>query len=179
MYGLATNPSVSLLYLDNDGIATVYNNGDIESNSLLYILDLKQATYVGFTSTRNTDYPGIVGAELHFLGANQRYNLINQNPVVKIDSPENQIPKKSQLKKLFPNPFNPQLKIQYQVATYGQVQIEIYDSIGSKILTLVSDNQSPGSYELNWDARYLSSGIYYVRLSTGNQTDSRKAILLK
>jgi cyanophycinase len=179
MYGLATNPSFSLLYLDNEGNATVYNNGDIESNSLLYILDLKQATHLGFTSTRNTDYPGIIGAELHFLGANQSYNLINQNPVVKIDSPENKTPKKSQLKKLYPNPFNPQLKIQYQVATYGQVQIEIYDTIGSKILTLISDKHSPGFYELNWDARYLSSGIYFVRLSTENQTDYRKAILLK
>jgi hypothetical protein len=80
---------------------------------------------------------------------------------------------------LYPNPFNPQLKIQYQVATYGQVQIEIYDTIGSKILTLISDKHSPGFYELNWDAAYLSSGIYFVRLSTENQTDYRKAILLK
>jgi len=179
MYGLATNPSFTLLYFDNDGIINVFENGEIESNSLLYILDLKRATHVGFTSTRNTDYPGIIGAELHFLGANQRYNLIEQNPVVKIDSPGKRVPQKSELKKLYPNPFNPQLNIQYQVASYGQVQIEIYDTIGSKILTLISDNHSPGSYELNWDARYLSSGIYYVRLSTKNQTHSRKAILLK
>jgi cyanophycinase len=179
LFGLAHNSSYSTIYMDINSSVSVYQNGEIESNSLLYVLDMKQATHAGFTSSRNTDFPGIIGAELHFLGEGQRYNLNVQNPVLDIKKSRKSLPDKSHLEKLYPNPFNSDLMIQYQIAKKGKIKIEIYDIVGNKISTLTESIHQPGSYKLHWRANQMSSGLYFVKLSTAKHIQSSKVILVK
>ena len=79
----------------------------------------------------------------------------------------------------YPNPFNPATTISYDVPISGQVHIAVHNLLGQQVVTLVDGAIAPGSYSTVWDARSLPSGIYFVRLSAGNQQLTRKVLLLR
>ncbi len=101
---------------------------------------------------------------------------------------------KYNLEQNYPNPFNPKTFIKYQLAAPGFVTISIYNMLGMEIAKLVNEEKSAGSYVVEYDAKHLSSGIYFYRLSVvstahrdlvlkDGQTDSfvetKKMILMK
>ncbi|MDZ4711805.1 MAG: SBBP repeat-containing protein [bacterium] len=80
----------------------------------------------------------------------------------------------------YPNPFNPNTKINYTLQIRGTVQLIIYNSSGKEIKNLTYKDQNPGNYEVSFDGSNLSSGIYFCTLITNNlQTQTIKMILLK
>ncbi|NWG28112.1 MAG: T9SS type A sorting domain-containing protein [Ignavibacteriaceae bacterium] len=79
----------------------------------------------------------------------------------------------------YPNPFNPTTKINWQIKNDGLVTIKIFDQLGKEIVTLVNEEKSAGSYETEFDASALASGIYYYRLTSGGFVDTKKMILVK
>lgn len=91
----------------------------------------------------------------------------------------NFIPSDFSLFQNFPNPFNPSTKINYQIPIDTKVTIKLFDVIGNEVITLVDENKSAGSYEVNLDAANLQSGIYFYRLHAGKFTAAKKLILLK
>ena len=79
-----------------------------------------------------------------------------------------------------PNPFNPTTVISYQLPVVSQVDLSIYNLLGQKITTLVSEKQPVGTYKLEWDAGGLASGLYFYRLETDEGfIQTKKLILLK
>ena len=60
-----------------------------------------------------------------------------------------------------------------------RVLLKVYDILGKEIETLVNENLSPGTYEVTFDGTKLPSGIYFVRLISGNNMMVKKMILLK
>ena len=91
----------------------------------------------------------------------------------------NTIPSEFKLEQNFPNPFNPTTNISYSVAAPIMVTLKVYDVLGREIKTLVNNLQSPGNYTITFDARGLSSGVYFYRLSAGDFNVSKKLMLLK
>lgn len=89
------------------------------------------------------------------------------------------IPKGFILEQNYPNPFNPSTTISYHVAEEGHVVLKVFDSLGQEVSTLVNNDQSPGIYEINWNASALASGTYFYRLEIGNEVVTKKALLLK
>lgn len=79
----------------------------------------------------------------------------------------------------FPNPFNPSTKINYSIPQDGLVILKVYDVLGNEITTLVNEEKPVGIYELNFDAKNLSSGVYLYRIQAGNFSETKKFILLK
>jgi len=79
----------------------------------------------------------------------------------------------------YPNPFNPSTSIRYGIPERSFVTIKIYDILGNEITTLINEEKSAGSYEVEFDAAGLSSGIYFYTLSTGNFLSTKKMILLR
>ncbi len=79
----------------------------------------------------------------------------------------------------YPNPFNPSTKIQYRIPHKSNIELTVYDILGSKINTLVNEVQSPGNYTVVFDAKNLASGTYFYSLKIGNSTVTRKMILIK
>ena len=61
----------------------------------------------------------------------------------------------------------------------GFVTLKVYDILGSKVATLVNQEQSAGSYEVQFDGSRLSSGVYFYQFQTGNFIATKKAILMK
>jgi hypothetical protein len=79
----------------------------------------------------------------------------------------------------YPNPFNPSTVINYSIKQASFVTLKIYDALGREIVTLVDGERGQGNYSVNFNARNLSNGIYFYRLTAGNFTDVKKMILLK
>jgi hypothetical protein len=83
----------------------------------------------------------------------------------------------------FPNPFNPETTIKYQLPEAGEVTLEIYNMLGQVVNTLVSEYQTAGRYVYQWDAtnsngQSLSSGVYFYRINAGGEFQSIKKMLL-
>lgn len=66
----------------------------------------------------------------------------------------------------YPNPFNPNTIIKYQLPNKGFVTLKVYDILGNEIATLVNEEKSQGSYEVNFTASSLASGVYIYKLQT-------------
>jgi hypothetical protein len=79
----------------------------------------------------------------------------------------------------YPNPFNPTTQISYTIAQQEYVQLHVYSLTGEKIATLVNQNQAPGTYQVNFNAENLPSGIYFYQLETKSTTLTRKMTLLQ
>jgi len=83
-----------------------------------------------------------------------------------------------------PNPFNPSTRIRFSLDQDAMVSLIIYDVSGTRVRTLVNRSMSAGSHTEEWDARddqgrSVASGIYFYRLTSGNRTLTRKAVLLR
>jgi len=102
--------------------------------------------------------------------------------VIQIALPE--APKETALEPPFPNPFNPQTKISYQLAESGLVKITIYDMLGRKVSSLLNEEQRAGSYNIYWHGkddfgRQTASGTYILRLIAGDVVKSQKVLLMR
>jgi hypothetical protein len=89
------------------------------------------------------------------------------------------LPANYRLVQNFPNPFNPNTKITYQIPELSFVTLKIYDALGNEIIKLVNGEKPVGSYKIEFDATTLPSGIYFYRLQAGNFVENKKMILLK
>jgi len=86
----------------------------------------------------------------------------------------------------FPNPFNPSTKIRYQIPGLSFVTLKVYDVLGSEVVTLVNEEKPIGSYEVEFNATVLPSGIYFYKLQVypanggaNKFTQVKKMLLLK
>jgi len=98
-----------------------------------------------------------------------------------IDEKNNKVyPSKFELSQNYPNPFNPKTAISYQLPAFSEVDLSIYNILGQKVATLVSEKQPAGRYKVEWDATKFASGVYIYKLSTDQgYTKAKKLILLK
>ncbi len=79
----------------------------------------------------------------------------------------------------YPNPFNPETRIEFYMPKAGDVKITVYDILGKQIAILVNDYQSGGWHSVQFNAAKYSSGLYTYRISANEQTIIRKMILMK
>jgi hypothetical protein len=88
------------------------------------------------------------------------------------------------LQQNYPNPFNPSTVIKYSIpanvkSEMSNVKIVVFDILGREVATLVNENQKAGNYEVTFNAKNLTSGIYFYRLQSGSFVESKKMILVK
>jgi beta-glucosidase len=79
----------------------------------------------------------------------------------------------------YPNPFNPATTFVYELPVRSEVQLTLYDSRGRRLRDISSGWQPAGKHAIEWDATGFSSGIYLIRLQAGQNSSSRKIVLLK
>jgi hypothetical protein len=90
------------------------------------------------------------------------------------------LPSKHSLNQNFPNPFNPSTDIMYALPLKTHVLLEVYDSTGKKVTTLVDEVKPAGNHTIHYNARGLASGVYMYRLQTSDGfIQTRKFVLLK
>lgn len=109
-------------------------------------------------------------------------------PSTFVDSNEALIPPKIELNQNYPNPWNANTQISYQLTRGGHVRLEIYNLRGNRIRTLVNTSLSPGSYCIHWDGlddsgTPVASGIYFlclvVQFSNRSMREIKRMLLLK
>ena len=89
------------------------------------------------------------------------------------------IPDNYSLSQNYPNPFNISTIIRYSIPEEKLVTIKIYNALGEEVKTLTNKIQQPGRYTINFDATFLSSGLYFYRLVAGDFVETKKMLLLK
>ncbi|MBX7045814.1 MAG: T9SS type A sorting domain-containing protein [Ignavibacteria bacterium] len=86
---------------------------------------------------------------------------------------------KYSLSQNYPNPFNPSTKISFSIPVNGFVSLKVYDVTGKEVMTLVNKNMTVGSYSVDFNGTFLSSGAYFYRLESGNFVETKKMMLVK
>ncbi len=94
------------------------------------------------------------------------------------------LPREVSLDQNYPNPFNPSTTIVFTLNARREVHLAVYDALGTPVATLVNDTKGPGSFLVDWngatgDGRPCASGVYYCRLTSGEETRVRPLLLLR
>ena len=115
-------------------------------------------------------------AESRFTLIIEEGKLTDRDP---LDEDRNDLPNRLQLDQNYPNPFNPSTVIGYSVPERAEVTLQVFDTIGRKVATLVEGSRSAGVYSVTFDASRLASGVYIYRLSNGQSVITKKMVLIK
>ena len=106
-------------------------------------------------------------------------NILYKSQASTSISEELSIPSEFRLNQNYPNPFNPTTNISFHLQMMNKVKIEIYNLVGQKVETLTDREFSTGNHSLIWDASNYSSGIYFCKMATNDQTQIKKMLLQK
>lgn len=79
----------------------------------------------------------------------------------------------------FPNPFNPETKINFQIPSSGFVSLKVFDNSGKEVATLVSQTMDAGFHTASFNAASLSSGVYFYKIETQGFVKVMKMALVK
>jgi len=79
----------------------------------------------------------------------------------------------------YPNPFNPTTQIKFSIPSSNVVTLKVYSLLGEEVRTLINEEMSSGTYEFNFNASDLSSGLYFYTLTSGEFVSTKKMMLLK
>jgi hypothetical protein len=120
-----------------------------------------------FTQNRTTYYTKIQTA----LDAGQLVATAVREP--------SSLPGKFELQQNYPNPFNPSTQINFSIPQAGNVSLKVYNILGQEVATLMDGVKSAQTYNVTFDASKLSSGVYFYTLKFGEQSISKKMLLLK
>ena len=162
------------LVSNKDGLVSLVAYGDVGTEGDLGLSLL-------FRSLREIEdsYVEIVAGELR--DGNYGLNSLD-NPVSVLIQTR---PEAFALRNNFPNPFNPETTLKYDMPEAGEVKLVVYNMLGQAVRTLVNERQTAGRYTVGWDAtnehgQSMSSGIYFYRVQVaGEFTDVKKMLLLK
>ena len=96
----------------------------------------------------------------------------------------NELPDKFELINCYPNPFNPNINIEFSVPDEAMISVDIYDINGNKVKTLVNKNMNPGLISLEWDGlsdsgSSVSSGVYLIQIKMNQNIVMKKITMLK
>ena len=103
----------------------------------------------------------------------------NLMPPISIHNSKHEFPADFKLYSNYPNPFNPETTIQFDVKELVKVNLSVYDLNGRLIKKLLKDHYSHGSYRIKFKVNNLASGIYFYSMEMGNYSAVKKMIILR
>ncbi|HEX9251298.1 MAG TPA: right-handed parallel beta-helix repeat-containing protein [Ignavibacteriaceae bacterium] len=159
--------STSLSVTEWEKIGLVSGNGTTTAKSFYSFVDKNPSQGKSYYRLKQIDFDG-------------SYEFSN---IVEVDF---SIPIKFSLEQNYPNPFNPSTKIKYTIPGItrngvegSRVILKVFGVLGNEVATLVNEEKPAGTYEIDFDASKLSSGVYLYELRAGDFVDMKKMILLK
>ncbi|MBZ0264690.1 T9SS type A sorting domain-containing protein [bacterium] len=99
--------------------------------------------------------------------------------VTSVEDQNNAVASEFALLTAYPNPFNPSTSIHFTLPQAGTVEIAVYDVMGREVASLLNGVRSAGEHTIGFGDSDLTSGVYFVRMTTNGQTLSQKLMLLK
>jgi len=198
--------NIQVIDVDKDGKEEVLFGLDETVLILKFNGSTNHQTYEVFyykTNDWENNHYGYYGANLYNLIDDQRDELLinmwdiipnvgirwfnwiyKPNFTVDVKKESSIVPGEYQLYPVYPNPFNPQTTIKFDIAKTSFATVKVYNILGKEIKTLLEKELSPGSYSLSWEAKdskgqLLPSGVYLIRFTADKYTKTIKAILMK
>lgn len=101
------------------------------------------------------------------------------SPSVSVSNEEDDEPISFDLGQNYPNPFNPSTQINYTIPQATHVVLEVVNSLGQTVATLVQESKRAGNHTVNFDASKLSSGVYFYTIKAGEFRSTKKMLLIK
>ncbi|MCB2230395.1 T9SS type A sorting domain-containing protein [bacterium] len=121
--------------------------------------------------------------------ARMTYTLENERPELLVttdipDRPEGELPGSFTVRQNYPNPFNPSTVIEFSLSAAADVEVTVYNTLGQSVRTLIKQVLGAGDYQVSWDGTTDSgepaaSGVYLYRVAAGEQSLSKKMLLLR
>lgn len=180
--------TTSSFYPKKDDSSYVVNRICDSLGNIIYSKNFSSPGYISFASILPLKSGDILfaGTNKPVPGSNDDYAYIIRSDSTLFSKPlqvsqlSNTIPKDIYLYQNFPNPFNPETKIKFDIVRSGFVTIKIFDVTGKYIQTLISESLSSGSYSVSFRNENLSSGLYFYKMTFNNlQIKTLKMFLLK
>lgn len=139
-----------------------------------------QATAVVPTGKREWDYPfdDSIPRLIVRNGTSISFYLTDISTPVYEDNPP-ALPADFRLSQPYPNPFNPQVNLSLFIPKRSEVVVKVFNIVGQQIDVLYNNVASAGELKLQWNAKDNPSGIYLIKATSGKQTSTVKAVLLK
>ena len=144
-----------------------------------------------FTSDRGENWSEVetpdssIVYDLQFLDARNGYAVGESGVILKLDPTlvdvvlETSTPTEFVLYQNYPNPFNPATKISFRISDREFVKLKVFDILGNEVVTLVNEEKAAGEYEVEFNAKGLSNGIYFYRMQARNFAETKKFVLIK
>ncbi len=79
----------------------------------------------------------------------------------------------------YPNPFNPSTTISFSLPEAGNVSLKIFNMLGKEVATLVDGRLNAGDHFYHWQANDMASGLYYITIKAGSQSQTKKMLLIR
>ena len=175
-----SHPSMNVFIAGNFGVTANPINGDFAHNGIWYDYFSGDSLEVFFPSqTINLD-PGV----FHIF-TDVRLDPPEPDIVLGIEDHRSlEIPKSFALHQNFPNPFNPETTINFDVARSEQVKISVYNVLGQQIRVLLNETLSAGEYQLKWDGKddlgnNVASGIFLLQMTAGDYSKNLRMLLIR
>lgn len=89
------------------------------------------------------------------------------------------LPGEFKLSQNYPNPFNPSTTFEFALPTPSHVNLTVFNLLGQKVTTVIDEHLNAGVHTYEWNANDNASGVYFYRLTTDENTETRKMMLLK
>lgn len=168
-FGMMINFDSSYLYTSGHLLIEIRHTGFSGTSRSIDAVGTSVSGYgTLFSACWNGNYAGTSGTQGNFAVCNILYS-----PLIGINDPS-QMPLTYSLKQNYPNPFNPVTKIAYDIPSLSKVELTVYDVSGKNITMPVNEIKNPGSYEIEFYAGNLTSGVYFYKIRTYSLIDAGK-----
>lgn len=169
---------------ENDELSVIILNVSHSENSVdldVSDFDISGANMLRTSSEENCDYIGDYNGSTIELPARSitTISTLYIEDVSGIEEENYNSPTTVSLSQNHPNPFSTLTTIEYTIANAGFVKLSIYDVSGREVEVLVNEMKPAGSHAVNFDAKGLSQGVYFCKLTSGRSSVQKKMILLK
>jgi hypothetical protein len=172
--------------IDSSDAGSISGAGNYKENSIVTLTAIPNQGWQ-FTNWSENDSILSLDSIYTFAIDNNKLFHANFNRISTTEIEKNDIPQTFYLFPNYPNPFNPTTTIRYSIPQFNaeinskqqKTILKVFDILGREIATLVNQKQSPGNYEVIFDAKELPSGIYFYKLTSANLIQLKKMILIK